>query len=62
MKKKFEVFSMHGDGDKVLKAFKNEPEAVAFARSHEDIILTKKDTDGRTYVWDARNERWEIDG
>lgn len=58
MKKRYEVFSMNGCNDKAVKSFKNEPEAVAFARTHDDMILTKQE-DGCAYVWDSRYERWE---
>ena len=59
MKKRFEAFSMNGIDNKVVKSFKNEPEALAFARTHNDMLITKKDTDGSTYIWNERHERWE---
>lgn len=59
MKKRFEAFSLNGTDTKAVKTFKNEPEALAFARTHSDMLITKKENNGQTFVWNDRYERWE---
>ena len=40
---------MNGTDTKADKSFKNEPEALAFGRTHDDVLITKKNDpeDGR---------------
>lgn len=59
MKKRFEAFLLNGTDTKAVKTFKNEPEALAFARAHSDMLITKKENNGQTFVWNDRYERWE---
>lgn len=59
MKKKYEAFSLNGTDERAVKTFKNEPEALAFAKAHDDMMITKRDDQGRSFIWNNRHERWE---
>ena len=59
MKRRYEAFSLNGSNDKAVKTFRNEPEAIEFAKTHDDVYVTRRDSDGYTYVWNERRERWE---
>lgn len=50
---------MNGTDTKAVKSFKNEPEALAFGRTHDDVLITKKNDDGSVCVWNDRHGRWE---